>query len=70
MKMEFDGSFIVNRIDDIKLTSAAKRMEMMTVHCQKCNTVVADSFGVCGEMKCVDSLMCTSRSNTEAHLLM
>lgn len=30
----------------------------MTFHCERCNTVWADSLGVCGEAKCFDSLIC------------
>ncbi|XP_017269127.1 protein Mis18-beta [Kryptolebias marmoratus] len=61
--MEFEESLIIRRVDDIKLTTAAKRMEMMTVHCQLCNTVLTDSFGVCGEMESLDSLMCIKVTN-------
>uniref|UniRef100_A0AAX7SW26 Protein yippee-like n=1 Tax=Astatotilapia calliptera TaxID=8154 RepID=A0AAX7SW26_ASTCA len=32
--------------------------QQMTFHCQQCNAVLADSTGVCGEMKSMDSLMC------------
>lgn len=63
VNMEFEESFVIKRIDKMNFSSAAERMQMMTVHCQQCNTVMADSFGVCGEVKCMDSLLCLSRSN-------
>ncbi|XP_062325830.1 protein Mis18-beta isoform X1 [Osmerus eperlanus] len=32
---------------------------VMTFHCGQCNTVWADSLGLCGEAKCCDSLICS-----------
>ncbi|XP_046903039.1 protein Mis18-beta [Hypomesus transpacificus] len=32
----------------------------MTFHCGQCNTVWADSLGLCGEAKCCDSLICST----------
>ncbi|XP_037550577.1 protein Mis18-beta [Nematolebias whitei] len=56
--MEFEESFVIKRIDKMNISAAAERMQMMTVHCLQCNTVMADSLGVCGEVKCMDSLLC------------
>lgn len=30
----------------------------MTLHCQQCNAVLGDSHGVCGEIRCLESVMC------------
>ncbi|MED6242783.1 hypothetical protein ATANTOWER_009701 [Ataeniobius toweri] len=61
--MEFDESVIVKRIDNLKLITAAEPEHFMTLHCLQCNTVLADSFGVCGELKCIDSVMCIRVTN-------
>ncbi|XP_041827459.1 protein Mis18-beta [Melanotaenia boesemani] len=58
--MEFEKSILLRRIDDLKMTAAAGHL---TLHCQQCNTVLADSFGICGELKCMESVMCQKVTN-------
>ncbi|KAM4541115.1 protein Mis18-beta isoform 1-T1 [Fundulus diaphanus] len=64
--MEFDESVIVKRSDDPKLLAEAELEHLMSLHCAKCNTILADSLGVCGEVKCIDSIMCTRVSDDVA----
>ncbi|KAM4723875.1 protein Mis18-beta [Anableps anableps] len=61
--MEFDESLIVERINDLKMITAAEPEDLMTLHCLQCNTVLADSLGVCGELKRIDSIMCIRVTN-------
>ncbi|XP_072221433.1 protein Mis18-beta [Leuresthes tenuis] len=61
--MEYDESLLLNRIDSVKLTTAAEHKQMMTLLCQQCNTVLADSVGVCGEIRCMDCIMCIRVTN-------
>uniref|UniRef100_A0A3Q4G3T0 Protein yippee-like n=1 Tax=Neolamprologus brichardi TaxID=32507 RepID=A0A3Q4G3T0_NEOBR len=57
--MEFNDSFLIKHTDDLKLpVTETVHRQQMTLHCQQCNAVLADSTGVCGEMKSMDSLMC------------
>uniref|UniRef100_A0A3B4V5L2 Protein yippee-like n=1 Tax=Seriola dumerili TaxID=41447 RepID=A0A3B4V5L2_SERDU len=56
--MEYDESLLMQRFDDFKLITEARHEEQMTLHCARCNTVLGDSFSVCGEIKCMDSIMC------------
>lgn len=59
--MEFDDSLLVERIDDLETITTLEPEHLMTFHCVQCNTVLADSLGVCGELKCIDSVMCMRR---------
>ncbi|XP_027857278.1 protein Mis18-beta [Xiphophorus couchianus] len=59
--MEFDGDLIVERIDDLK--TATPLEHLMTLHCAQCNAVLADSLGLCGELTCIDSVMCMRVTN-------
>uniref|UniRef100_A0A3Q3WI19 Protein yippee-like n=1 Tax=Mola mola TaxID=94237 RepID=A0A3Q3WI19_MOLML len=43
------------------LSEAEHTKHPMTLHCQKCSTVLGDSLGVCGEMKRMDSIICLSK---------
>lgn len=57
--MEFDGSNLIRISDQQTRVSEAKHP--MTLHCQQCNTVLGDSQSVCGEISCLDSIMCLSK---------
>lgn len=57
--MEFDGSDLIRRSGQDGRVSEAKHP--MTLHCQQCNTVLGDSKSVCGEISCLDSVMCLSK---------
>lgn len=59
--MEFDGSLLLKCIGDVNLATGAEPKHPMTLHCQQCNTVLGDSLGVCGEIKCMDSILCLSK---------
>ena len=59
--MEFEDSILIQRMDDVKKSDGAERRHLMTLHCQQCNTVLADSLHACGEIKCMDSIMCMSK---------
>lgn len=60
--MEFDGSILTKCTRDEKVAEKAEpKQQQMTLHCQQCNTVLGDSHGVCGEIKCMDSIMCLSK---------
>ncbi|XP_035529410.1 protein Mis18-beta [Morone saxatilis] len=61
--MEFDGSLLIQCTADEKLVSEAEHQQLMTLHCQQCNAVLGDSLGVCGEVKCMDSIMCIRVTN-------
>ncbi|XP_068608333.1 protein Mis18-beta [Brachionichthys hirsutus] len=57
--MEFDGSILIQITDKLKMSArTTEDNPQMTFHCQKCHIVLGDSFDVCGEMKCMDSIMC------------
>ncbi|XP_030575330.1 protein Mis18-beta [Archocentrus centrarchus] len=57
--MEFKDNLLIKRTDDVKLLStAAVRRQQLTLHCQQCSAILADSTGVCGEMKSIDAIMC------------
>ncbi|KAL0969443.1 hypothetical protein UPYG_G00227440 [Umbra pygmaea] len=55
-------SFQSCNTDDQKLENESENQSTVkypvTFHCGRCNTVWADSRGVCGEATCVDSLIC------------
>lgn len=57
--MEYDESILIQRIDDLKVTEALDK-QLMTLHCAQCNAILGDSVGVCGEIKCMDFIMCSS----------
>ena len=60
--MEFDGSILTKCTGDEKVAEKAEpKQQQMTLHCQQCNSVLGDSHGVCGEIKCMDSIMCLSK---------
>ncbi|XP_041810472.1 protein Mis18-beta [Chelmon rostratus] len=61
--MEFDGSLLMQFIADVKLARETEHKQRMSLHCQQCNTVLGDSLGVCGEIKCMDSIMCLRVTN-------
>ncbi|KAM8737529.1 protein Mis18-beta [Acanthopagrus schlegelii] len=62
--MEFDGSILTKCTGDGKLAEEREHtQQQMTLHCQQCNTVLGDSHGVCGEIKCMDSIMCLKVTN-------
>lgn len=46
---------------DKKLPPEAESSHPMTLHCLQCNTVLGDSLAVCGEIQCLDSVMCLSK---------
>ncbi|KAM6912196.1 protein Mis18-beta [Xenentodon cancila] len=56
--MEFEDSLLIKRGDAVKPNKSAEHRQIMTLHCQQCNAVLADSLHVCGEIKCMDSVMC------------
>lgn len=58
-RMEFDGCDLIRSSGQETRVSEAKHP--MTLHCQQCNTVLGDSHGVCGEISCLDSIMCLSK---------
>ncbi|KAM9842799.1 protein Mis18-beta [Aulostomus maculatus] len=60
--MEFDASVLIKRSDDMKLPSEADQ-QLMTLHCKHCSTILADSLGVCGEVKSMDFIMCLRVTN-------
>lgn len=59
--MEFNESTLFERDFELKLITEDKRRQLVTLHCDQCKTVLGDSLGVCGEVKCLDSIMCTSK---------
>uniref|UniRef100_A0A096LRB1 Protein yippee-like n=3 Tax=Poecilia TaxID=8080 RepID=A0A096LRB1_POEFO len=56
-------NLVVERIDDLKTITTLEPEHLMTLHCVQCNTVLADSLGVCGELKCMDCVMCMRVTN-------
>ncbi|XP_078134234.1 protein Mis18-beta [Sander vitreus] len=56
--MEFDESLLIQRTNAAKLGTEAEHKQRMTLHCQQCNTVLGDSLGVCGEITCMDAIVC------------
>ncbi|KAM4625058.1 protein Mis18-beta [Polymixia lowei] len=60
--MEFDASVLLQRTDDLKLIDMGRK-DLMTFHCEQCSSVLGDSLGVCGELKCVNSIMCYKVTN-------
>uniref|UniRef100_A0A8C9X2C3 Mis18 domain-containing protein n=1 Tax=Sander lucioperca TaxID=283035 RepID=A0A8C9X2C3_SANLU len=50
--------------------SKAEHKQRMTLHCQQCNTVLGDSLGVCGEITCVDAIVCISNEKTRVFWLL
>ncbi|XP_061553181.1 protein Mis18-beta [Phycodurus eques] len=54
--MEFNETLLIERDE-----SGAELLEAgrwATLHCKQCNAVLADSLSVCGELTCLDSIMC------------
>ncbi|XP_040917000.1 protein Mis18-beta [Toxotes jaculatrix] len=56
--MEYDESLLMQRIDNVELAMGVGHGQPMTLHCAQCNIILGDSVGVCGEIKCMDSIMC------------
>ncbi|XP_071353771.1 protein Mis18-beta isoform X2 [Trachinotus anak] len=56
--MEYEDSFLTQRTDDVRLAPEAAHGQLVTLHCAQCSAVLGDSLGVCGEIKCMDSIMC------------
>ncbi|XP_059208986.1 protein Mis18-beta [Centropristis striata] len=56
--MEFDESRIMKQTKSSKMSKEADHKQRMTLHCRHCNTVLGDSHGICGEIKCLDSILC------------
>ncbi|TDG99144.1 hypothetical protein EPR50_G00208120 [Perca flavescens] len=56
--MEFDESLLIQRTNAAKLATGEEHKQRMTLHCQQCNTVLGDSLGVCGEITCMDAIVC------------
>ncbi|XP_077416215.1 protein Mis18-beta [Vanacampus margaritifer] len=65
--MEFNKTFLRERDDDeYGDAELLKRGRWATLHCKQCNTVLGDSLAVCGELKCLDSIMsCRVSGNVE-----
>ncbi|XP_056281904.1 protein Mis18-beta [Pseudoliparis swirei] len=64
--MEFEESLIIQREHALKMTRETEHKLRMTLHCQQCNTVLGDSLGICGELKCMDSIVCIRVTNDVA----
>uniref|UniRef100_A0A3Q3RAB4 Protein yippee-like n=1 Tax=Monopterus albus TaxID=43700 RepID=A0A3Q3RAB4_MONAL len=60
--MEYDESVLIRHMNNVKLTAEAQHKQQMTIHCAQCNTVLGDSYGICGEVHIerMDSIMCLS----------
>nr|XP_020478625.1 protein Mis18-beta-like [Monopterus albus] len=58
--MEYDESVLIRHMNNVKLTAEAQHKQQMTIHCAQCNTVLGDSYGICGEVHIerMDSIMC------------
>ncbi|XP_019953518.2 protein Mis18-beta [Paralichthys olivaceus] len=57
--MEFDDSVLTRRVDGGKAgTEEARGGPHMTLHCTQCNSVMADSLSICGEITCMKLIMC------------
>ncbi|XP_029316383.1 protein Mis18-beta [Cottoperca gobio] len=54
--MEFDDSLLIQRSG--AAAPEAEDTQRVTLHCQQCHTVLGDSLGVCGEIQCMDSIVC------------
>ncbi|XP_068435754.1 protein Mis18-beta [Clinocottus analis] len=61
--MKFDENLIIQRAHALKMAREAEHKQRMTLHCQQCNAVLGDSFGICGELKCMDSIVCIRVTN-------
>ncbi|KAG7229178.1 hypothetical protein INR49_013121 [Caranx melampygus] len=61
--MEYDQSILVQRVDGLKLATEAGHMQLMTLHCAQCNTVLGDSLSICGDMKCMGAIVCLKVTN-------
>uniref|UniRef100_A0A8C6L384 Mis18 domain-containing protein n=1 Tax=Nothobranchius furzeri TaxID=105023 RepID=A0A8C6L384_NOTFU len=55
--MEFDDSVLNKRLNNMVITTDADDRQALTFHCQQCNTVLGDSFSVCGEVERLDSII-------------
>ncbi|KAM6917590.1 protein Mis18-beta [Lycodopsis pacificus] len=58
--MEFDESHMIQRTHAAKM---AQHKQRMTLHCQQCHAVLGDSLGICGEIECMDSIVCIRVTN-------
>ncbi|XP_062253186.1 protein Mis18-beta [Platichthys flesus] len=57
--MEFDDSVLTRRVDGGKAgAEEARTRPHMTLHCTQCNTVMADSLSICGEITCMNLIVC------------
>ncbi|XP_061825010.1 protein Mis18-beta [Nerophis lumbriciformis] len=54
--MEFSDSVLIDRSDEANVESDKESQRLASLHCKQCNTVLADSFSVCGEIKCLDAI--------------
>ncbi|XP_028294611.1 protein Mis18-beta [Gouania willdenowi] len=59
--MEFNNSVLTNRLENLVISRVD--MELMTLHCQQCHVVLADSFGACGEVQALDCIVCVTVTN-------
>ncbi|XP_077586750.1 protein Mis18-beta [Stigmatopora nigra] len=53
--MEFKESILVERED---VTEQLLPGQLATLHCKHCHTVLGDSLSVCGELPCLESVIC------------
>ncbi|XP_077394769.1 protein Mis18-beta [Festucalex cinctus] len=66
--MEFNKNFLRecdddDDDDDDVGAELLKRGLWATLHCKQCNTVLGDSLAVCGELTCLDSIICCRVTN-------
>ncbi|XP_061749896.1 protein Mis18-beta isoform X2 [Nerophis ophidion] len=54
--MEFCDSVLTDRSEESNVGSDIESQRLASLHCKQCNTVLADSFSVCGEIKCLDAI--------------
>lgn len=61
INMEFNGSMLTHSVSNIEPSNVGKMGQCpMTLHCHHCNSVLADSVGICGDFKYLDSIVCLS----------
>lgn len=59
--MEFNGSALIHSDTNIEPGNVEENSHRpMTLHCHQCSSVLADSFGICGDVKYLDSIICLS----------
>ncbi|KAM7376278.1 hypothetical protein PAMP_006021 [Pampus punctatissimus] len=61
--MEFNESLLTQCMNDVKLPADGERKQWVTFHCERCKTVLGDSLDVCGDVRCMDSIMCIKVTN-------